>query len=314
MPPKGRSTKATVDVTLPDDLSTEPIVTNAPADGETGEKASSNAVSTLSDKIAVTTPAMTTAADAVPGSSGLTVEEKSQTNQVSVASVEEFLEDDLDEDLEIDIAKEEAFRLRFTANLLIPMVLSQEIKAIIAAVRLLMTKVWSSSLTENAGVTANIQEMTPGYTIKFISQHTENASYLKEKATNPFAVEVLFRHVPANIVSDVLKDPLVRFKMKLRKQTAFKEGFAFHRMAHPLTGADTDVIKGLVVQHPGDRNREEWICTQVCCGKAKGKTLMAVADHIVSTTHLLNPEKLGTATKVSLDKANLANLKKEYGA
>ncbi|CAI5949663.1 unnamed protein product [Closterium sp. NIES-64] len=250
MPPKGRSTKATVDVTLPDDLSTEPIVTNAPADGETGEKASSNAVSTLSDKIAVTTPAMTTAADAVPGSSGLTVEEKSQTNQVSVASVEEFLEDDLDEDLEIDIAKEEAFRLRFTANLLIPMVLSQEIKAIIAAVRLLMTKVWSSSLTENAGVTANIQEMTPGYTASLRT---------------------------SVLVTPILKDPAI---------------------ALTSTGS----------------NREEWICTQVCCGKAKGKTLMAVADHIVSTTHLLNPEKLGTATKVSLDKANLANLKKEYGA
>ncbi|CAI7916027.1 unnamed protein product [Closterium sp. NIES-54] len=41
----------------------------------------------------------------------------------------------------------------------------------------------------------------------------------------------------------------------MRKQSAFKEGFAFHRVAHPLTGADTDVIKGLVVQHPGDRYR-----------------------------------------------------------
>ncbi|CAI6010189.1 unnamed protein product [Closterium sp. NIES-65] len=404
MPPK-RSSKVTAEVTLPDDLLMDPFTTPAPVvDG--AEKQGSNdavTVNAVTDNAAkpVKESANTTAAD-VAGGSGLSVEEKFQDNQAPVAVLDEFLEDDEDEELEIDIAKEDAFRLRYTTILLIPMVLSQEIKAIIAAVRLLMTKVWSSSLTENAGVTANIQEMIPGFVaktrfcrlqisflderdahhikfhvfeyqkenapaIKCIWQHTENASYLKEKATRPLAIEVVFRRVPANIVPDVLKDLLVRFKLKKRQQSAFKEGFGFHRVAHPLTGADTDVIKGLVVQHPGDRyrwrhmvdspmgsgeklmtylshlsltisvalaaaslrtfalvtpilkdpsialvstgsNREEWICTQVCCGKAKGKTFLAAADHIISSTHLLNQEKMGTATKASMDKAALAAL------
>ncbi|CAI6003908.1 unnamed protein product [Closterium sp. NIES-64] len=399
MPPK-RATKVPADVTLPDDLLTDPIVLPTPAGEDTGMKGSADMVnattSLATDNVAAKEKAKVTAEsdskvmDNVAGSSGLTVEEKNQAYQAyqaPSAAADEFLEDDSDEELEIDIAKEDAFRLRFTAILLIPMTLSQEIKAIIAAVRILMTKVWSSSLTENAGVTANIQEMTPGFVaktqfcrlqisflderdahhikfhvfeyqrsnapaIKCIWQHTEDASYLREKAAHPLAVEVVFRRVPANIVPDVLKDPLVRFKLKMRKQSAFKDGLAFHRVVHPLTGADTDVIKGLVIQHPGDRYRwrhvvdnpmesaaslrtsalttpilkdpaialvstgsirEEWICTQVGCGKAKGKTFMSAADHIASATHLLNLEKLGTATKVSMDKANLTGLKKEYG-
>ncbi|CAI5979726.1 unnamed protein product [Closterium sp. NIES-65] len=370
--PSKRTTKAAVDVTLPDDLSTDPITTLSP-DGDGAEKQGSditiNAPSATNIAAGIIKESATTAA-AVVGGSRLTVEEKSQDNQAPTTVNDEFLEDDEDEELEIDIAKEDAFRLRYTAILLIPMVLSQEIKAIIAAVRLLMTKVWSSSLTENAGVTANIQEMTPGFVaktrfrrlqisflderdahhikfhvfeyqkanapvIKCIWQHTEDATYLKEKAARPLAIEVIFRRVPANIVPDVLKDLLVRFKLKMRKQSAFKEGVGFHRVAHPLTGADTDVIKGLVVQHPAaslrtsalvtpilkdpsialistGSNREEWIYTQVCCGKSKGKTFLAAADHIISATHLLNQEKLGTATKASMDKTNLADLKKGY--
>ncbi|CAI6006258.1 unnamed protein product [Closterium sp. NIES-65] len=291
MPPK-RTSKVTADVTLPDDLLTDPITTPAPVVDGAEKQGSNDAVTVngVTDNAAQSVKESATTAAGVAGGFGLSVEEKFQDNQAPHAVLDEFLEDDEDEELEIDIAKEDAFRLRYTAILLIPMVLSQEIKAIIAAVRLLMTKVWSSSLTENAGVTANIQEMIPGFVaktrfcrlqisflderdahhikfhvfeyqkanapaIKCIWQHTENASYLKEKATRPLAIEVVFRRVPTNIVPDVLKDLLVRFKLKKRQQSAFKEGFGFHRVAHPLTGADTDVIKGLVVQHPGDRYR-----------------------------------------------------------
>ncbi|CAI5940392.1 unnamed protein product [Closterium sp. NIES-65] len=375
MPLKGRSTKAAVDVTLPDDIMPDQNFTPTPVDEEAVGKDSAHTVNSSKDKAVAVEPASVSAAGAA-GSSGLTVEEKSQLHQSVVVDEEEFLEDDSDEELDIDIAKEDAFRLRFTVILLIPMVLSQEIKAIISAVRLLMSKVWCSSLTANAGITTNIQEMTSGYVaktrfcrlqisflderdahhikshvfeyqkahgpaIKCIWQHTEDSSYLKEKAAHPLAIEVLFRRVPANIVPEVLKDLLVRFKLKMRKQSAFKEGFAFHRVAHPLTGADTDVIKGLALTSPfalaasslstsalitpilkdpaialisTGSNREEWICRQLYCGKAKGKSFMAAADHIVSATHLLNLEKLGTATKVSLDKAVLASLKKDYGA
>ncbi|CAI5469629.1 unnamed protein product [Closterium sp. Yama58-4] len=167
MPPK-RTMKATAEVTLPDDLLTDPIITPVPAGDGAEKQGSNNAVNVpaVTDNAAGSVKESATTAAAVAGGSGLSVEEKSQDNQAPIAVTDEFLEDDEDEELEIDIAKEDAFRLRFTAILLIPMVLSQEIKAIIAAVRLLMTKVWSSSLTENAGVTANIQEMVPGYVAK----------------------------------------------------------------------------------------------------------------------------------------------------
>ncbi|CAI5994642.1 unnamed protein product [Closterium sp. NIES-65] len=346
MPPK-RTSKVTADVTLPDDLLTDPITTPAPVvDG--AEKQGSNdavTVNAVTDNAAQSVKESATTAADVAGGSGLSVEEKFQDNQAPAAVLDEFLEDDEDEELEIDIAKEDAFRLRYTAILLIPMVLSQEIKAIIAAVRLLMTKVWSSSLTENAGVTANIQEMIPGFVaktrfcrlqisflderdahhikfhvfeyqkanapaIKCIWQHTENASYLKEKAARPLAIEVVFRRVPANIVPDVLKDLLVRFKLKKRQQSAFKEGFAASLRTSALV---TPILKdpSIALVSTGS-NREEWICTQVCCGKAKGKTFLAAADHIISSTHLLNQEKMGTATKASMDKAALAGLKKDY--
>ncbi|CAI5960168.1 unnamed protein product [Closterium sp. NIES-64] len=355
MPPKGRSTKAAVDVTLPDDIMPDQNFTPTPVDEEAVGKDSAHTVNSSKDKAVAVEPASVSAAGAA-GSSGLTVEEKSQLHQSVVVDEEEFLEDDSDEELDIDIAKEDAFRLRFTVILLIPMVLSQEIKAIISAVRLLMSKVWCSSLTANAGITTNIQEMTSGYVaktrfcrlqisflderdahhikshvfeyqkphgpaIKCIWQHTEDSSYLKEKAAHPLAIEVLFRRVPANIVPEVLKDPLVRFKLKMRKQSAFKEGFAFHRVAHPLTASSlsTSALITPILKDPAialistGSNREEWICRQLYCGKAKGKSFMAAADHIVSATHLLNLEKLGTATKVSLDKAVLASLKKDYG-
>ncbi|CAI5523817.1 unnamed protein product [Closterium sp. Naga37s-1] len=408
MPPKGRPAKAPVEVTppapdspdvpspdspvSPDGVNvprTDKIAVSGPA-GKNGSGSTDN-----NDAVNVSLPSAAAVDAAIAGCSGLTVEEKASMQQVTGGSDEGFLEDDSDEELDIDIAKEAAFRLRFIAILLIPMALSQDVKAIIAALRVLMKKVWSSSLTENAGVTANIQEMSPGYvaktrfcrlqisflderdahhikfhtfeyqktngpSVKCLWQHTEDSSYLREKSSNPLAIEVLFKRVPANIVPDVLKDLLVRFKLKMRKQSAFKDGFCFHRVAHPLTGADTDVVKGLVIQHPGDRlqltthlflflrlltnllavaaaslrtsalitpilkdpavalistggNREEWICTQVCCGKAKGKTFMAASDHIASASHLLNLEKLGTATKFTLDKMILSNLKKEYG-
>ncbi|CAI5533731.1 unnamed protein product [Closterium sp. Naga37s-1] len=60
-------------------------------------------------------------------------------------------------------------------------------------------------------------------------------------------------------------------------------------------------------------SREDWICTQTGCGKAKGKSLMAAADHISAASHLLELSKAGSATKESLDKLNLEVIRKEYG-
>ncbi|CAI6011593.1 unnamed protein product [Closterium sp. NIES-65] len=324
MAPRGRSAKASADAPPPHTNQPEvdqPVVDQSDVNQLVPEREPADK-HIASDEINTALNNETTAATFVStsrlpapaaGSSGLSVEDKIQSSQPAIMVEQQFLEDDSDEELDIDIAKEDAFRLRYTVILLIPMVLSQEIKAIIAAVRLLMQKVWCSSLTPNAGVTANIQEMTPGFvaktrlcrlqisfldkrdahhikfhvfeyqktnspSIKCIWQHTEDLSYLKEKAAHPLAIEVLFKRVPAKYTV-----------------AGCAEGFA--AIALVSTGS----------------NREEWICTQVCCGKTKGKTFMAAAEHIVSASHLLNLEKLGTATKASLDKLNLAHLKKDYG-
>ncbi|CAI5486962.1 unnamed protein product [Closterium sp. Naga37s-1] len=59
-------------------------------------------------------------------------------------------------------------------------------------------------------------------------------------------------------------------------------------------------------------SREDWICTQTGCGKAKGRSFMAAADHISIATHLQQLTKAGSATKESLDKLNLSAIRK-YG-
>ncbi|CAI5965518.1 unnamed protein product [Closterium sp. NIES-65] len=58
---------------------------------------------------------------------------------------------------------------------------------------------------------------------------------------------------------------------------------------------------------------EEWLCTQASCGKAHGKSFMTAADHITFASHLLGLEKLGAATRLSLEKLNLNTIRKEQG-
>ncbi|CAI5508575.1 unnamed protein product, partial [Closterium sp. Naga37s-1] len=60
-------------------------------------------------------------------------------------------------------------------------------------------------------------------------------------------------------------------------------------------------------------SREDWICTQTGCVKAKGKSFMSAADHITVAAHLQQLEKPGSATKASLDRMNLTVIRKEYG-
>ncbi|CAI5522922.1 unnamed protein product [Closterium sp. Naga37s-1] len=60
-------------------------------------------------------------------------------------------------------------------------------------------------------------------------------------------------------------------------------------------------------------SREDWICTQAGCGKAKGKSFMSAADHITVAAYLQQLEKPGAATKASLDRMNLSVIRKEYG-
>ncbi|CAI5962377.1 unnamed protein product [Closterium sp. NIES-64] len=135
-----------------------------------------------------------------------------------------------------------------------------------------------------------------GLTIHCFWLHQEDPAYVRTKAANPQMLEVYFKGVPADIPPELVKDVMAVHQLKVRKRSAFSEGHCFHRVLHPVTGADTDKIKSLA-----------------SCGKAHGKSFMTAADHITSASHLLGLEKLGAATRLSLEKLNLNTIRKEYG-
>ncbi|CAI5514076.1 unnamed protein product [Closterium sp. Naga37s-1] len=313
-------------------------------------------------------------AEVTAGSSGLTIEEKLQA-LATVASDDTFIEDDSDEELEIDTTKSAHPHLRFTAILLFPVIPSREVDSVILTVRMLMKRVWSNLLTDEVLASVKFQELTPAWVAKarysrlqvsFLHEsdavkikqtavehkrqngstlhcfwlHQEDAAYLRKKASGPQLLEVYFKDVPADIPPELVKEVMVTHPLRMRKQSAFAEGHCFHRVLHPVTGADTDRIKGLVsltrcfplaaaslrasplitpllldaafVLISTGSNREEWLCTLESCGKTHGKSFMAAADHITSASHLLGLEKLGAATRSSLEKLGLHVIRKEY--
>ncbi|CAI5517707.1 unnamed protein product [Closterium sp. Naga37s-1] len=312
--------------------------------------------------------------DAPASGSSISLEEKLRSLRTTILD-SGFIEDDSDEELKVKVKTEALHRVRCTAILLLPMALALEVASVITTVRTLLRRVWASSLSDGAFESAKFHELLPAYVAKtrycrlqvslfreddimsirtkevdythpngtvfrLYWQHTDDPAFVRERATNPQAVEVIIRDVPATKIPEMLRERMVVYKLRNRRCSAFKDGVCFHCVLHPVTGADTDIIKGLVIPHPGDRhptslpasrlitpilldptivliskggNREEWICTQVGCGKAKGKSFMTAADHITSANHLIHLEQFGSATRASLEKASLNITKKEYG-
>ncbi|CAI5528294.1 unnamed protein product [Closterium sp. Naga37s-1] len=390
MPPKGKS-KALSDASS---LEVPPTV-DAPSSSPVSAPAPAPSDSARKGKGKVEDSGNVTHAEATASGSGVSLEEKLRSLCKS-APDSGFLEDDSDEELEVEVKTEAFNHVCFTAILLLPVDLSLEVASVITTVRTLMRRVWASTLSDGAAESAKFQELLPAYVAKtrysrlqvsllreddivrirskevdyarpngavfrLYWQHTDNPAFVRERATNAQAIEVMIRDVPATKTPEMLRELMVLYQLRNRKQSAFKDGVCFHRVLHPVTGADTDVIKGLVIPHPGDRyrwrhvfqdpleigrrfllyhataslpasplitpilldpaivlistggNREEWICTQVGCGKAKGKSFMSAADHITSANHLIHLEQLGSATRASLEKASLTVTKKDYG-
>ncbi|CAI5999194.1 unnamed protein product [Closterium sp. NIES-65] len=172
------------------------------------------------------------------------------------------------------------------------------------------------------------------------------AAKLRRKITDPAVIEVLFLGVAAEISPEMLHEALAISPLKICKRPAFKEGFHFHRVVHPVSGLDTDRVKGLVVAHENDHcvsptravaatvattttkiilkdpvlvlvstagNREEWVCLLECCEKAKGSSFEQAAHHALSQRHRGGLGNQGAATHVLKDKLNLRVLRKEYG-
>ncbi|CAI6011425.1 unnamed protein product [Closterium sp. NIES-65] len=299
---------------MPPKTSRAKAVVNAPAgDGDSASKSTPSKGKEVIDNLS-------SEAEVTAGSSGLTIEEKLQV-LASVASDDTFIEDDSDEELDIDTTNNAHPHLRFTAILLFPVIPSREVASVILAVRMLMKRVWTNLLTDDVLASVKFQELSPtwvaksrysrlqvsflhesdavkikqtavehkrqnGLTLHCFWLHQEDAAYLCKKASGPQLLEVNFKDVPADIPPELVKEVMVDHPLRMRKQSAFAEGHCFHRVLHPVTGADTDRIKGL--------------------------SFMAAADHITSASHLLGLEKLGAATRRSLEKLGLHVIRKEY--
>ncbi|CAI7761007.1 unnamed protein product [Closterium sp. NIES-53] len=85
--------------------------------------------------------------------------------------------------------------------------------------------------------------------------YPEDPGYTRRKITDPTVIEVLFLGVAAEISLEMLHEALAISPLKICKRPAFKEGFHFHRVVHPVSGLDTDRVKGLVVAHENDQFR-----------------------------------------------------------
>ncbi|CAI5505765.1 unnamed protein product [Closterium sp. Naga37s-1] len=85
-----------------------------------------------------------------------------------------------------------------------------------------------------------LQECVDGKYIFLDWLYLEDPSYTRRKITDPLVIEVLFLGVAAEISPEMLHEALAVSPLKICKRPAFKSGFCFHRVVHPVSGLDTD--------------------------------------------------------------------------
>ncbi|CAI5515118.1 unnamed protein product [Closterium sp. Naga37s-1] len=261
---------------MPPKSSRAKAVVDAPAGG--GDPASKSTPSKGKEVI----DNLPSEAEVTAGSSGLTIEEKLQA-LATVASDDSFIGDDSDEGLEIDTSKSAHPHLRFTAVLLFPVIPSREVASMIPTVRMLMKRVWSNLLTDDFLASVKFKELSPAFVAK----------------TRYSRLQVSFLH----------EFDAVKIKQRASLTRRLPLAAASLRASPLITPLLLD--EAFVLISTGS-NREEWLCTLESCGKTHGKSFMAAADHITSASHLLGLEKLGAATRSSLEKLGLHVIRKEY--
>ncbi|CAI5514422.1 unnamed protein product [Closterium sp. Naga37s-1] len=311
MPPKGKS-KALPEASsleAPSSSLDAPSLSPAPAPSDPASKCKGKAL-----EESVNVPL----AEASARGSGLSLEEKLRSLRTSTHD-SGFIEDESDEELEVEVRTEAFNRIRYTTILLLPVALALEVASVITTVWTLMRRVWSSTLSDGAIDLAKFQELLPAYVAKtryrrlqvsllreedimsirskevdyarpngtvfrLYWQHTDDPAFVRERARNAQAIEVVIRDL-CHVAESLLASPLIT----------------------PI------LLDPAMVLISTGGNREEWLCTKVGCGKAKGRSFMTTADHVTSANHLIHLEKLGSATRASLEKASLNVTKKEYG-
>ncbi|CAI5975630.1 unnamed protein product [Closterium sp. NIES-65] len=269
--------------------------------------------------------------------SGLSASDKATIPSFGVADDDGFMDDDSDDEMLIDLVKEAGSQL--SADVVKTTKFQELQTAYIAKMRYCRLQVSFTLESDAARVRQKevIYQSLKGQLVTLHWQHTDDPVFTREKAMNPHAIEFMIKGVSAAVDLILIHDRLASYPMKSTQRSAFQRCSCLHRVLHSVTGADTDVVKGLVYAHPESpawlkasslflpilRDSaialvstgsiiEDWICTQAGCGKAKGKSLMAAAAHIKAATHLLELEKAGSATE-SLDKLNLAVVRTQYG-
>ncbi|CAI5533171.1 unnamed protein product [Closterium sp. Naga37s-1] len=200
-----------------------------------------------------------------------------------------YLSDDSDEHLEPASLTSALALKRFTLTLLVPIFRKAEVKRAAITIAALLDD-WKDQLSPDVLQTTTYQDLTATYfsgnrygrlqvtfnhvrdanyvwnqvikhecvngdIIDLTWQYPEDARFLRERVLNPLAQEVVVKGVPAEITAELVRHLLVVSKLVKRGRSAFASGFGFHRTLDPVTGLDTDRIRGLVVPHADDEYR-----------------------------------------------------------
>ncbi|CAI5505979.1 unnamed protein product [Closterium sp. Naga37s-1] len=212
-----------------------------------------------------------------------------------------YLSDDSDEHLEPDSLNSVIALKRFSLTLLVPILRSVEVKRAAVTVAAMLDE-WKELLSPEVLQTTTYQDLTAVYFsgarygwlqvtfnnvrdanfvwnqvirhecvngdfIDLAWQHPEDARFLRERVLNPMAKEIVVKNVPADLTAELIRRLLVVSKLVKRGRSAFVSGFGFHRVVDPVTGLDTDRIRGLIIPHAGDEYRWRYFVEDPTTGK-----------------------------------------------
>ncbi|CAI5975836.1 unnamed protein product [Closterium sp. NIES-64] len=249
-----------------------------------------------------------------------------------------YLSDDSDEGIDAKTKGVLASKAPVTLTLMIPFELEKEMPAVKPSVKALLVYL-RPKLSDNALDGLAFQELLPTYlshihfcrlqvtlataaNAEVVRQHRVehvvgttkhhfgwlhpvNRAFMKAKSDLPEGVEVLLKGIPAEITPLIVYESLVVASLQKRGRSAFLQGAGFHRVVDPVSGLDTDKIRGLVVPHPGDKYR--W--RHVVEDSLTDVTYLAAA-HIGSFSHSAALGSAGVATRASKAKLSLQAAKK----
>ncbi|CAI5959694.1 unnamed protein product [Closterium sp. NIES-64] len=212
-----------------------------------------------------------------------------------------YLSDDSDEHLEPDSLNCVIAFKRFSLTLLVPISRKTEVTRAAVTVAAPLDD-WKEHMSPDVLQTTTYQELTPtffsgtrygrlqvtfnhvrdakfvwnqvirhkcvnGDLIDITWQHPEDARFLRERVLNPTAKEVVIKGVPAEITAELIRRLLVVSKLVKRGRSTFASGFGFHRTVDPVTGLDTDRIRGLFIPHADDKYRWRYFVEDPTTGK-----------------------------------------------